>query len=247
MKNFAIQHYTFRPLSNEIGFFPMLNKVAKMGYNELESCFFGGFDTAGFTAKELRQNLADLGITYIGNHFTRAMFDGHPYEETFDFIAEAGGRYVLWNSWHPHETLADIEDTANFLNSIVPFVKQAGLTLCYHNHSGEFVEIEGKLIIDRMLDLFDPAIGLETDVYFARQKIEDVAGYIRRTGDRIRLIHFKQMDAEGNNMDLEGGIIDMKEIKNAAVYAEHFILEQTTYPGPIEDSLERNAAFLKAL
>lgn len=247
MKQFAIQHYTFRPHSNEIGFFPMLDKVAAMGYNEMESCFFGGFSDAGFTAKELRQKLADLGMTYIGNHFTRALFDGHSYEEAFDFIAEAGGRYAIWNSWHPHHTMEDVTDTTGFLNTLVPYAKNAGLTICYHNHSGEFIELDGKLIIDHMAEQFDPAIYLETDVYFARQSIEDVAGYIRRTGERIRLIHFKQMDAEGNNMDLEGGIIDMKEIKDAAAYAEHFILEQTTYPGPIEESLQRNAKFLSTL
>lgn len=246
MKKIAVQHYTFRPLSNEIGFFPMLDKVAAMGYNGMESCFFGGFSEAGFTAKELRQKLANLGITYIGNHFTRALFDG-PYQETFDFIAEAGGQYVIYNSWHPHHTMEDVTDTTDFLNSLVPYAKNSGLTLCYHNHSGEFVALDGKLIIDHMAEQFDPAICLETDVYFARQSIEDVAGYIRRAGDRIRLIHFKQMDAEGNNMDLEGGVIDMKEIKDAAVYAEHFILEQTTFPGPIEESLQRNADYIKTL
>ena len=126
MKQFAIQHYTFRPLSNEIGFFPMLDKVAEMGYNEMEACFFSGFSATGFQAKELRRKLADLGMTYIGNHFTRALFDG-PYQETFDFIAEAGGKYVIYNSWHPHHTMEDVTDTTGFLNTLVPYAKCGSL------------------------------------------------------------------------------------------------------------------------
>ena len=81
MKRFAVQHYTFRPLSNEIGFFPMLDKVAAMGYNEMESCFFGGFSSAKMSAEKGLLCGAVSGILF----FTVAWISG-AFFETIGFV-----------------------------------------------------------------------------------------------------------------------------------------------------------------
>ena len=70
----SVQQYTFRPWSNQDGLFPVLERISAMGYTGLEMCCFGGFEPLGMDAKELKSRLADLGISMIGNHFTREMF-----------------------------------------------------------------------------------------------------------------------------------------------------------------------------
>lgn len=76
MKEFSVQHYTFRPLSNEIGMIPMLEKLSRMGYTGVELCCFGGFESLKMDAKELKDRMDDLGLKLVGNHFIREMFRG---------------------------------------------------------------------------------------------------------------------------------------------------------------------------
>lgn len=246
MKEFSVQQFTFRPLSNERGLFPVLEDIAKMGYTGVEMCCFGGFEPLGMPAKELKSRMADLGIKMVGNHFTRAMFQGS-HEEAFSYIAEAGGKYAIYNVWGDYNTEADVAAAAEYLNSLAVYARRAGITLLYHNHAAEFAAINGKLIIDRLADALDPDVGLETDVFFAKQMNADVCGYLESHASRVRTVHLKQIDAEGANVDLPDGIIDMADVIRHAPYATDYILEQSSFPVSIMDSLARNAEYLKTL
>lgn len=247
MKEFSVQQYTFRPLSNEIGLFPVLKKLSAMGYTGLESCFFRGFDEFDIPAREFHARLDDLGLKLIGNHFTHESFTGS-YRKAFEYIAQAGGRYALFNIWQDYNKLEDIETAAKTLNEISKIAQDCGITIAYHNHASEFETLEGRLIIDWLLEQFDENICLETDVYFAREHIEDVCGYIRNHAARIRLVHLKQRGLDGSCVDLPDGIIDMSAVRDSAACATDFILEQHgNFPVSILHSLERNAEFLKTL
>jgi len=246
MKNFSVQQFTFRPLSNSIGLFPVLEQLHPMGYTGLEMCCFGGFDDLGISAGELRDRLSDIGLKLLGNHFTRAMFNGS-HQAAFDYIAEAGGSYAVYNIWRDYNTLEDIGIAADFLNETSAYAKSAGITLCYHNHAAEFAFMDGKLIIDRLLQQLDPAVCLETDVFFARQAGTDPVEYIRNHQIRLPLIHLKQIAENGANVDLPDGVIDMAAVVQAAAPGAEFILEQSSFPGSIMDSLRRNGVYLQTM
>ena len=246
MKELSVQQYTFRPWSNRDGLFPVLEEISKMGYTGLEMCCFGGFAPLEMPAKELKARLGDLGIHMIGNHFTREMFTGS-HAEAFEYIAEAGGRYAIYNIWGCYETPADVEEKADYLNGLSDIAQKAGITLLYHNHAPEFVDMEGKLVIDRLAEALDPRIFFEHDVFFAHQQNCDVYAYLRAHADRVRTVHLKQIDASGENVDLPDGILDMAEVIRCAAQATDFILEQASFKEGIPQSLARNAAFMKTL
>lgn len=246
MKELSVQQYTFRPWSNQDGLWPVLEQISQMGYTGLEMCCFGGFDALQMGAKELKTRLDDLGMHMIGNHFTREMFLGS-HEEAFDYIAEAGGNYAIYNIWGSYDTLDDVAQKADYLNTLSPIAKAAGITLLYHNHAPEFVMMEGKLIIDRLAEVLDPEIFFEHDVFFSRQQGCDVYKYLRTHTDRVRTVHLKQINALGENVDLPDGILDMAEVLRCASKATNFILEQASFKEGIPQSLKRNAAFLKTL
>lgn len=246
MKEISVQQYTFRPWSNRDGLFPVLEEISKMGYNGLEMCCFGGFASLNMSARELKNRLDDLGIRMIGNHFTREMFQGC-HEEAFAYIAEAGGKYAIYNIWGSYDTEADVADKAAYLNSLAPIAQQAGITLLYHNHGAEFKDMNGRLVIDRLEEVLDPRIFFEHDVFFSRQQNCDVYAYLRAHADRIRTVHLKQIDAQGENVDLPDGILDMAEVIRCAHKATDYILEQASFKEGIPQSLRRNAEFLKAL
>lgn len=246
MKEFSVQQFSFRPWSNEAGLFPVLAEIAEMGYTGVEMCCFAGFESLGMSASELKRRMADLGLKMVGNHFTRAMFQGS-HEEAFQYIAEAGGKYAIYNVWGDYNTEDDVAAAADYLNSLAVYAKAAGITLLYHNHAAEFATMNGKYVIDRLADALDPAVCLETDVFFAKQMNADVYGYLQSHADRIRTVHLKQIDAAGNNVDLPDGILDMAEVIRCAPGATDYILEQSSFAGTIRESLKRNADFLKTL
>ena len=246
MKELSVQMYTFRPWSNQEGLFPVLAQISKMGYSGLEMCCFGGFGSLEMGAKELKNRLADLGIHMIGNHFTREMFQGC-HDEAFAYIAEAGGKYAIYNIWGNYDTEADVEEKADYLNTLSAIAQKEGISLLYHNHAPEFMVMNGKLVIDRLADALDPKIFFEHDVFFAKQQGCDVYDYLRTHADRVRTVHLKQIDANGNNVDLPDGIIDMAEVIRCASKATDYILEQASFTEGIPHSLQRNAEFMKAL
>ena len=246
MKNLSIQQYTFRPWSNQEGLWPVLEKIAGMGYNGLEMCCFGGFDQLEIGPEELKARLADLGIRMIGNHFTREMFTGS-HEEAFDYIARAGGKYAIYNIWGSYETEQDVMDKAEYLNTLAPLAEKAGITLLYHNHGAEFVMMNGRLVIDRLADALDPDIFFEHDVFFSAQQGCDVYKYLQKNAARIKTVHLKQIDSQGNNVDLPDGILNMVDVIQYADKATDYILEQASFQEGIPQSLKRNAEFMKLL
>ena len=246
MQKFSVQQYTFRPLSNQLGLIPMLEKIAAMGYTGVELCCFGGFDSLEMSAAAFRRQLEALGIEVVGNHFTREMFLGD-HEEAFSYIAEAGGRYAVYNIWAPYDSADQVRRAAEYLNELSRITQRCGITLAYHNHAAEFATIDGKFIIDLLDQHLDPQVCFETDVYFARQQIDDVCAYLKQNCHRVRLVHLKQMAPDGSNTDLPDGIIDMTAVVQSASTATDFILEQSTFPVSIQESLQRNADFLKQL
>ena len=246
MKDLSVQQYTFRPWANQEGLFPVLEKLSKLGYTGLEMCCFGGFGPLELSARELKARLADLGMRMIGNHFTREMFTGD-HREAFAYIAEAGGRYAIYNVWGRYDTLADVQEKADYLNELSRIAKAAGITLLYHNHTHEFATLEGKLIIDHLDRALSPDVGFEHDVFFSTQQGCNAYEYLRNNPHRVRAVHLKQIDAAGANVDLPDGILDMAQVIRCAENATDFILEQASFREGIPQSMARNAEFMKAL
>ena len=242
----SVQQYTFRPWSNRDGLFPVLERISAMGYTGLEMCCFGGFEPLEMSARELKSRLADLGISMIGNHFTREMFQGS-HEEAFHYIAEAGGRYAIYNIWGSYDSTDEVLRKADYLNGLAEIAQKEGITLLYHNHGAEFVSLEGKLIIDRLGEALDPRIFFEHDVFFAKQQGCDVYEYLRTHGERVKTVHLKQINEARENVDLPDGIIDMAEVIRCATNTTDFILEQASFKEGIPQSLQRNAEYLKSL
>ncbi len=236
----------FRPLSNEEGLFPVLSEIAGMGYTGVEMCCFGGFEQLNMSAKEFGTRMRELGLNFIGNHFTRQMFSGS-YDEAFAYIAEAGGRYAMYNIWADYNTEDDVSAAAEFLNSLAAIARREGLSLLYHNHDAEFVNMNGKLVVDRLFDELDSNVYLEADVFFMKKQGIDVYGYLKEHAERIRAVHLKQISADGENVDLPDGILDMSEVIRCAPCATDYIVEQAAFSGTIRESLKRNAEFMKKI
>ncbi len=71
--------------------------------------------------------------------------------------------------------------------------KDEGMTFIYHNHNFEFVNFEGTLGYDILLNETDPAVQFELDTYWVQAGGGDPAAWIRKLNGRMDVVHFKDM------------------------------------------------------
>ncbi len=95
---------------------------------------------------------------------------------------------------------AGCEEAAEKLNTLNQMVRDAGITIVYHNHDTECAEavIDGKkqLLLDYFLTLADPEVKLELDVGWILRTGCDPAACLERMGDRVAIVHLKDLAAD---------------------------------------------------
>lgn len=63
----------------------------------------------------------------------------------------------------------------------------------YHNHSNDFLKLDGKMICDILIENTDPElVAFEMDIAWAYRADVDAAGYIRKYPGRFELVHVKE-------------------------------------------------------
>jgi len=113
-------------------------------------------------------------------------------------------------------------------------ITEAGLKLAYHNHAFEFEKVGGKLIYDIMIDEL-PDLNFIIDTYWVKYAGYDYLEYIKRIGpDRIKNIHFKDMESEpqGQICPCGKGVIDFAPVIKLCdkLGIENALVEQDNAP-----------------
>ena len=86
---------------------------------------------------------------------------------------------------------------AEQLNALGERAKAVGMKYGYHNHSNDFLEVDGKMINDILIENTDPdLVAFEIDVAWAYRAGVDAAEYIRKHSGRFELIHVKETKAQ---------------------------------------------------
>ncbi len=233
----AAQMYTVRDRTAN-DFVGTFKEVAKIGYAGVELAGDGGL-----SAKELRALLEDLNLKIAGNHVGIQKLESS-LDDTLRYNHELGNPYIVIPAI-PESRRSDASawrQTAEALNRIGRSCKDAGMTLCYHNHAAEFQRFDGKFGLDILLNESDPnLVFAEVDTYWVKYGGEDPAAFIRRHPGRARLLHLKDManDAERSFAEVGEGILDFKAIFAAAEIGktEWYIVEQDACKRPSIDSL----------
>ena len=74
-------------------------------------------------------------------------------------------------------------------------IAAAGKLLMYHNHEFEFSKINGKRVIEFLLDNFDASVmGVTIDTYWVQAAGADIYEWIGKLKGRIPCVHLKDMD-----------------------------------------------------
>lgn len=120
-------------------------------------------------------------------------------------------------------TAEEAKEVAEELNKFGQLAKQYGITIGYHNHTGEFYVDEGKYLMDWVIENTDPeTVAFEIDCGWASAAGIDPVEYIQKHAGRIAAIHIKE----------NGGIIGADKPESRHAPAEHpkFELDENGKP-----------------
>jgi sugar phosphate isomerase/epimerase len=218
----GLQLYTLR---NEMAAdFPgTLARVAELGYREME--FAGYFERS---PAQVRTLLDANGLTSPAAHIPL-----NAVRDNLDAMIESahtlGQRYIVIPFLQPNErSYDDYQRLIETLNSAGEAARAAGLKLGYHNHDFEFVESNGQIPYDMILEQTDPAlVDIELDLYWISRAGVDPLPYFEQHPGRFTMLHVKDMGTNGEMVDVGHGTINFAAIFSHQQRAgfEHFFVE----------------------
>lgn len=228
-RRIGAQYYTLREFTKTVeDFDKTCKKVAEMGYQIVQ------ISGTPLAAADMKPILDKYNLKVVVTHRGYEDFRDH-LEEIIDYNKTLGCE-VCGIGAMPGEYREDADKITEFIegiNKAAKLLRKEGLYLGYHNHAFEFETIGGKVMMDRLIEETDPeAVVFIVDTYWLHVGGEDPAAYIRKMGERARLLHFKDLKVTENNpkemAEIGEGILDWDEIIKAGeeVGAKWALVEQ---------------------
>lgn len=245
---FGLQLYSVR---DDMQKDPMgtLTQVAKIGYKHVEHANYVDRKFYGYSPKEFKKVLDDLGLkmpcghTVMGiNHWDENKKDfTDAWKYTVEDAAYMGQQYVV-SPWIDEPIRKKYDSMMHFIdlfNKSGELCKKSGMKFGYHNHWFEFTDqLNGTRIFDLMMKNLDfDLVAMQLDMgnmYIAGAKAGDV---LNQYPGKFELIHVKDEIPSTNEEKFESavlgkGIIHAKEATDLGRKlggTKVFIVEQEAY------------------
>ncbi len=245
----AAQLYTCRDLlQTPADIARTLHRLRQAGYEAVQVSGMGPIPE-----EELVRILAGEGLVCCATHESSAVIRENP-QAVVERLAKLGCRYTAY----PFPQGVDMGDRASVMQLAADLdragavLRAAGQVLCYHNHQHEFRKMDGRTVLELILDATRPEnLQGEIDTYWVQFGGGDSAAWCERLAGRLPLIHLKDymIDAENKPVycEIGAGNLDFPGIVAAAEKSgcEWFIIEQDTCPGDPVDSLATSLGWLR--
>jgi sugar phosphate isomerase/epimerase len=235
----AINLYSVRDLDEPLA--RILDRVSDAGYDGVQ--FSGGF--ADRDPDAIADALDERGLDATPPHVGIEELEADPAAAAAAVAMVGTDGAVVPHLGEDHfASAAAATDTADRLDRLAAALGD-GVTLHYHNHAHEFVDLGDTTGFEAFADA--TGVGLELDVGWVHTGGAEPAALIERYGDRVDLVHMKDM-ADGEFREIGEGDVDMQTCADAAraVDASWLIYEHDQPEDPVR-SIDTGAAFLKEL
>ena len=235
-----------------------LEKIAAIGYKEIESAFSTRGGYYGYKPKEFKKLVEDLGMKWRAHHALGAPFkmppgrkmpvgsDGKPitiptmlnlrdnYQQLVNDAAEAELSYLVCAST-PVSTVEEIKNSIAVFQKTGEASKKAGIGFAYHNHATEFDSVEGgKTPYELVLSQTDKdLVKMELDLAWATKAGKDPVALFKEHEGRFPLWHVKDIKSDLQTItEVGNGVVDFKRIFEAANIAglKYFFVEYDLAP-----------------
>ena len=210
MKNMqvALELYTVRDETAR-DFAGTLRRVAQIGYRGVEFAGYGNL-----TAQEMSALLAETGLLPVSTHLGLDALQDSQLEASMRYCLDIGCAFIVlpWlaNEWRTREGMQAL---APRLNAIGQRCQEHGITFAYHNHDFEFTRVDGIYLLDYLLQATDASlVKIELDVYWVAYAGLDPVSYLHTLGNRVVLLHLKDMAADRSMTEVGKGMLDMQQI-----------------------------------
>lgn len=240
----ALQLYSVRD-EMEKDFIGTLKKVADIGYKGVEFAGFGNLP-----AVQLKEALADLGLTPVGSH-TGVDLLSDKLDEVIEYNLTLENKYIIC-PYYKLESKEDIIKASQFFSKAGEKIRASGLDFLYHNHDFEFKKYDGEYGLDILFKGVKPGyMSAEIDSGWVFYAGVNPAAYIKSYTGRCPLIHIKDFLTSDSRSftEIGKGIVDVKAIAAAAVEAgtKWLIVEQDECSIPSLESVHISFENLKKM
>ncbi len=244
MAKLSIQLYTIRDAMAK-DYAGSFRALAKSGYTAVEGGGTGPLSTAEYKAL-----MKELSIDCMGAHTGTESLEGDKQKATLDLYAELGVRFLALSYNIKDGTADGWKAFGERLTKIGKACQDRGITFQYHNHAHEFAKLDGKAILDILLDASDPAyVKSQLDIGWVTRAGENAIAWMKKLNSRIGTIHLKDTTAAPDNQwtEVGTGILPLADAVKTGneLGIEWFIIEQDTCKGPSLDAAALSLANAK--
>jgi len=220
-----------------IDFAATVNRVAELGFRGVELAGYGNLDVRG-----VRAALDCTGLRAAGMHINPAKLTN--LGAIIDDALLLGASHVTCAFW-PRTSYTSPEACVRIGEQLAECgatLRSAGLRFSFHNHDAELAVLNGRTVLDWMLEAASPRdLAMEPDVFWLHQSGYDPARFLREQGARCLLVHIR------DEAEIGGGPVDYPAVFaaiDAMASAEWLIVEQDRFNYEPFESLRRDMAQL---
>jgi sugar phosphate isomerase/epimerase len=213
-----------------------LRKISEIGYPAVEFASYGGL-----TPQDLKILLDGLGLRTSGVHVPLDSWETNPAKVLADMQALDCAHAILPSATpERRENEASVARLAEDLNRWGELCHREGVAFSYHNHDFEFAPLGRSTMWDVLVRETDPGlVHLELDLYWIKYGGADPETVLRDVGDRVSLVHLKDMAPDDTRSDLPvgEGTLPWNDLLEAAdaVGVEWYVAEQDNPRDALED------------
>lgn len=229
-----------------------VEQVGKMGYDYVETASYANGKIYGMEPSEFKALVEENGMIFRGAHAGQAVPDSGSWkslmpwwDECIAAHKEAGAEYIVqpFMGGTGYASLAGLQDYCDYFNAVGEKCNAAGIKFGYHNHAGEFSELEGEIIYDYMLENTDPdKVFFQLDIYWIYEGGGDPYAYFDKKPGRFTSFHLKDEKELGGT-----GTIDFMKVLDHAEQAgaRYHVVEVEKYNFEPLVSIEKSLDYLK--
>lgn len=245
IKTFGVQLWTIRDhLGTPEQVRESFRKLKAMGYDEIQTAGMPiSYEEFGTIARE-------EGLTIVGTHdnFEQMLTDTALSMQQHRALGTT--RMGVGGKWFEGGR-DDVTTYIAQVNTLAEKIRPHGFSFTYHNHSHEFVKLNGTTIFEQLVEGFTADnISFVLDTYWVQHGGGDVRYWLERLRGRVEVLHLKDMarDADGPKIaEIGNGNLWWDGILQTAVDTgvKHFVVEQDFCDGDPFDSLQQSMEYLK--
>ena len=199
-KEIGIQLYSVRDAmkTDAVG---TIEKLGAMGYKTVETADYSNGKIYGMEPTAFKALVEKNGMKVISAHCGGPVPSKENWNETMawwdkciDANKAAGVRYLVQPSMAKmaYESLAGLKLYCDLYNAVGEKCAAKGIKFGYHNHSGEFKELEGQIIYDFMLKNTNPKyVFFQLDLYWIAAGGKNAVDYFNKYPGRFTMYHIK--------------------------------------------------------